>query len=319
MPLLKLKKPFGRLIALRDYDPGLSDLAGLLIGAKPVLYTDFEPASWDYIRVLCAELKLHYIFPEELYGSRGFKAVPASGKRMLLIGRGLKDVKRAAESWHRSPTDPAWGVLLGYPECCVKAYIAWRAVAETTDLVNFTFAATAEKGRLDFTLNNIFNYFSRLTGTPADRAAFDRLRAANKALDIAALQIISWHPCSYNCAQSARLGGEIFRFLAEYLPERARELKLALARPVLFGGKYSYAALDGRASGGTARYAGLLSPRSLLPGAARKVLERNDTLSAAGGRALAWKSSKAGRKEPVPGSFELLNFSAKSRGWAGRS
>ncbi|MDD2805064.1 MAG: DUF483 domain-containing protein [Elusimicrobiales bacterium] len=313
MPLLKLKKPFGRLTALRDCDPGLSDLAALLIGAKPVLYTDFEPAGWDYVRVLCAELKLHYVFPEELYGAKGFKAVPASGKRMLLIGRRLKDLKLAAESWHRSPTDPAWGVLLGYPECCVKAYIAWRAVAETTDLVDFILANTADRGRLDFTLNNVFNYFSRLTGTPADRAAFDRLRARNKALDIAALQIISWHPCSYNCARSAQLGREIFRFFEEYLPARALQLKETLARPLLFGGKYSYAVLNGTGSGDEVRYSGLLPPRSLLPAPAARVLERCGSLAAAGGAALAWRTD-SGPREKVPGRFELLNFTAKKRG-----
>ncbi|OGR77158.1 MAG: hypothetical protein A2X32_07710 [Elusimicrobia bacterium GWC2_64_44] len=313
MPLLKLKKPFGRLIALRDYDPGLSDLAALLIGVKPVLYTDFEPGNWDYLRVLCAELKLHYVLPEELYGSKGFKAVRSSGKRMLLIGRRLKDVKLAAESWHRSPTDPAWGVLLGYPECCVKAYIAWRAVAEATDLVDFTFANTADTERLDFTLNNVFNYFSRLTGTPADRTAFDRLRARNKGLDIASLQVISWHPCSYNCAPSAKLGREIFGFLEEYLPARALQLKETLARPLLFSGKYSYAVLNGAAAGGTARYSGLLPPRSLLPAPAVKTLERCGRLSAAGGAALAWRVS-GGQREKVPGRHELLNFTAKARG-----
>lgn len=312
MPLLKLKKPFGRLVALRDYDPGLSDLAALLIGAKPVLYTDFEAGSWDYLRVLCAELKLHYVLPEEIYGSKGFKAVRSSGKRMLLMGRRLKDVKLAAESWHRSPTDPAWGVLLGYPECCVKAYIAWRAVAETTDLVNFTFANTADTERLDFTLNNVFNYFSRLTGTPADRTAFDRLRARNKELDIAALQVISWHPCSYNCASSAKLGREIFSFFGEYLPARARQLKEALARPLLFAGKYSYAVMNGAASGGVARYAGLLPPRSLLPAPAVRTLERCDALTAAAGAALAWRGT--GPRQKVPGSYELLNFALKKRG-----
>ena len=312
MPVIKLKKPLGGLTHLRDFDPGFADLAALLTGVKPVLYTDFEPGSWDYVKTLCDALKLEYIFPEDLYGAKHFKAVPPSGKKMLLIGRNLRDIRKAAESWHRSPTDPAWGVLLGYPECCVKAYIAWRSVSENTDLIDYTLANTTDRSAFDFKLNNIFNYYSRLTGKPADMADFARLRARNNKLDIAALQIISWHPCTYNCAKSARSGREIFRFMAEYLPERALWLKEKLAHPVLFGGKYEYAVLDGSSDGFTAEYSGLLPPRSLLGAAASGVLLKSDALEVCGGAALAWKKGGKKSKTGLPVRFSLLNFSAKN-------
>ncbi len=311
MPFLKLKKPFGGMVSLRDFDPGLSDLVALLIGAKPVLYTDFDPDSWDYIRAFCDKLRLEYVFPEEMYGVKGFKAVPASGKKMLLIGRRRRDVMKAAESWHRSPTDPEWGVLLGYPECCVKAYIGWRAVADRTGLIDFTLNNTAEKEGLDFTLNNIFNYFSRLTGRPGDMEDFRRLRALNSGLDIAALQVISWHPCSYNCRKSSAIGGEILRFLAEYLPGRALQLKGALARPVLFGGKYNYAVLDGVASGGVVSYSGLLPPASLLAPETVKALSNSDSLAVKDGSVKAWKHGAPARGNDVAGQFSLLDFTLK--------
>lgn len=278
MPFLKLKKPLNGLKEFRDFDPGLSDLAALLIGAKPVLYTDFSAESWPYIKELCGALKLKYFMPEAVYGIVGFKAVPKSQKRMLLIGKNPKVLKEAAESWRRSPTDPAWGILLGYPECCVKAYIEWRSVSEKTDLINFTLGRTRKKERFHFGLNNVFNYFSRLTGKPADMAAFARIRAANKDLDISTLQVISWHPCAYDCGPSIKLAKDIFAFLSDYLPGRAAEVKNRLAKPVLFRDKYEHLLLNGLAKNSEVRYLGIAKPEGLLPEAIKRRIDRKSVV-----------------------------------------
>lgn len=308
MPFLKLKKPLGGLKELRDFDPGLADLAALLIGAKPVLYTDFSAESWPYIRDLCEALKLKYLMPEAVYGKAGFKAVPKSGKRMLLIGRETKALKEAAKSWLRSPTDPAWGLLLGYPACCVKAYIDWRTVADRTDLVNFTFGRTRKKERFHFGLNNVFNYFSRLTGRPADMKDFARIRAANKDLDISSLQVISWHPCAYDCAPSVKLSGEIYSFLSAHLPERAAELKERLAKPVLFRDKYEYLVLDGSVKKGKASYTGIAKPRGLLPEALLEKIEAGNALKAGKDSLAVFRGSKPLYKINSARPFSLLNF-----------
>lgn len=308
MPFLKLKKTLKGLKELRDFDPGLSDLAALLIGAKPVLYTDFSADSWPYLRGLCEALKLKYLMPEAVYGKAGFKAVPKSGKRMLLIGKDPKALKEAAESWLRSPTDPAWGLLLGYPECCVKAYIEWRLVAAETDLVNFTFGRTREKERFHFGLNNVFNYFSRLTGQPADMEAFARIRAANKDLDISALQVISWHPCAYDCGPSVKLAGGIFAFLSAHLPERAAELKERLAKPVLFRDKYEYLVLAGLAKDSVARYSGISKPRGLLPETITGKIAAGNVLKAGKDCVAVSRGSRPLYKITSARPFSLLNF-----------
>lgn len=313
MPFLRLKKPLNGLKELRDFDPGLSDLAALLIGAKPVLYTDFSADSWPYIRELCGALKLKYLMPEAVYGRTGFKAVPKSGKRMLLIGKNLKALKEAAKSWLRSPTDPAWGLLLGYPECCVKAYIEWRSVADTTDLVNFTLGRSRKKERFYFGLNNVFNYFSRLTGKPADMADFARIRAANKDLDLAALQVISWHPCAYDCGPSVKLAGEIFDFLLHHLPGRAAELKSLLARPVLFRDKYEYLTLDGRAKNAEIRYIGIARPAGLLPEAITRKIADGNVLRAGKDRVTVFDGSRPLYEITSARPFSLLNFTASRK------
>ena len=314
MPFLKLKKPLNGLKELRDFDPGLSDLAALLIGAKPVLYTDFSADSWPYIRGLCEALRLKYLMPEAVYGKAGFKAVPETGKRMLLIGKSAKALKEAAKSWLRSPTDPAWGLLLGYPECCVKAYIEWRSVAAEINLVNFTCGRTREKERFHFGLNNVFNYFSRLTGQPADMEAFARIRAANKDLDISSLQVISWHPCAYDCGPSVKLAGEIFAFLSASLPERAAELKERLGKPVLFRDKYEYLVLDGSAKKGEARYTGISKPRGLLPGTIEDKIAAGNVLRVGKGRVSVFRDSGPLCKIASARPFSLLNFTASKKG-----
>ncbi len=311
MPYLKLRKPLNGLKELRDFDPGLADLSALLIGRKPVLYTDFTADSWPYIKNLCEVLKLKYLMPEALYGREGFKAIPRAGKRMLLIGKTLSALKQAAKSWYRSPTDPDWGVLLGYPECCVKAYIGWRSVAETTDLVNHTSANTQANKKLYFGLNNVFNYFSRLTGKPADMDAFARIRAANKGLDLAALQVISWHPCAYDCRHSVAVAKEIFAFLQEYLPGRAAVLREYLAKPVLFRDKYEYVVLDGTAKNGKARYSRLAAPYSLLPGSIVKKLAAGNALAAGKNGVSAFRDKKLLCTVNSARPFSLLNFAAR--------
>ncbi|MCX5792599.1 MAG: hypothetical protein NTY45_10385 [Elusimicrobia bacterium] len=313
MSFLKLKKPLNGLKELRDFDPGLSDLAALLIGAKPVLYTDFSAGSWPYIKELCGALKLRYLLPEAVYGREGFKAAPKSGKRMLLIGKTQKVLKEAAESWNRSPTDPAWGRLLGYPDCCVKAYIDWRAVAHKTDLVNFTFARTVEKEQLHFGLNNVFNYFSRLTGGPADMADFARIRAANKDLGISTLQVISWHPCAYDCGRSVKLAGEIFAFLLEHLPERAAELKSRLAKPVLFRDKYEYLILNGRAKNAKVYYLGIARPEGLLPEEIKRRIAAGNVLCAGKGRVAVFSGARPLYEITSAKPFSLLNFTAAQK------
>ncbi len=313
MPFLKLKKSLNGLKELRDFDPGLSDLAALLIGAKPVLYTDFSVAGWPYIKELCEALKLKHLMPEPVYGTAGFKAVPGSGKRMLLIGRNNKILKDAAKSWHRSPTDPAWGLLLGYPECCVKAYIEWRSVADKIDLVNFTLGRTRKKERYHFGLNNIFNYFSRLTGKPADMEGFARIRAANKNLDISTLQIISWHPCAYDCGPSAKIAKEIFAFLHHYLPGRAAELKSRLAKPVLFRDKYEYLLLDGLAKGAEVRYRGIAEPEGLLPKDLARKIAAGNILNAGKDCVTVFKGSKPLYEIFSDRPFSLLNFTTSQR------
>lgn len=220
-------------------DPTFSDLAGVLTGVKPVTYTDCFPAGFRRLAALCRRLKLEYLLAEDYLSKAGHHF--SSGKKMVLIGRRRRDLVSAARSWAVSPS--AWGTWLGYPGCCVKEYSAWSD-GKKEDLVRATARATGGRGRLDFRLNNVWNYFSRMNfGDAADRAAYESFLRHNDGLDLASAHVVSWHPCSYRCRASAAKAGVIFGFMEHHAPDYAAQLRGLLGRQVLFWDKFRYAVL----------------------------------------------------------------------------
>lgn len=281
-------------------DPGFSDLAALLTGIKPVLYTDFDAADWPYLKDLCSKLKLEYLLPEAMYGREGFKAAPRYGKKMLLIGRRKKDLEAAAKSWGRAETTREWGLLLGYPPCCVDAYLEWKEkYSARTDLVRRTWERTPAAKKYHFGLNNVCNFFSRLT--PGDAKEYRRVGDINyrNGYPLGNMHVISWHPCSYACKKSAAAADRLYDFFGVYLPEHAAMLKTVLARPVLVFGKYEFLSFDGKVAGDKLVFSGVGAPYSLMKPALR-----------AGSMKLS-AVARLGAARPTGKKPFLLNFSAK--------
>ena len=279
---LTLKKPLACGIStLKLIDPTISDLAGLLTGAKPVTYTDYSDNDWPYIKELCAALGLKYAMPEPAAARTGKHLNRGSGgeRHMLLLSRKASLLKEASQAWKRSAIDRDWGILLGYPACCVDAYLRWRGDFHAVkDLVRFTAENTSGTAPWDFRLNNIVNYFSRIFGS--DEARSGEISDLNKrnGLIISISHVASWHPCSYNCAESSKKAGAIFGFFEEYAPEYAARLKDLLARPFLFVDKYDFMPLKKRAAGNTWTYGPGALPLGLIPRARAAALKKGDSL-----------------------------------------
>lgn len=313
--LTPLKRPINGLKGLRDFNPGIPDLAGLLTDAKPVLYTDCGGGDLPYIKLLCEKLKLVYMFPEAGGPRAGFHSRMFGRSRMLLISKSRARLKEAADGWNRSNLSEQWGMALGYPPCCVKSYIKWKKkFSAREDLVRFIAGRTAGTGPFPFGLNNIFNYFSRLTpDVPGDLKRHKDIIDLNRACGISTLHVISWHPCSYRCAASARKADRIFAFIAHYLPQRALTLRRALANPVLFLDKYEFLAMAGRLRETGLFYKGILPPRSLVKKSLfRKVLS-GDRLSACGGRLRIFSGNGLLSEVKTSEKPLFLDFSAMNR------
>ena len=268
-------KGAGERFVLRPWVPHLSDLVGVLAGVKPVLYTDIRPEDESYIKSLCSRFGLLYTKPETA-DKRHFHF--DSDKHMILIGRSKEALKAAENSW-RHLTRAAqfeWGVLLGYPECCVEHYIPWIHAKSAGEIKTTMVGAIYENSRgarkFSFMLNNVFNFFSMpfKDGPRADILLYNQLLRRNRGIFLPALNVISWHPCSYTCAKSLRKGGIIFDFMRRFCPSWAAMLRENLSKPVLFLDKYRFlvfsrASVAKRRGGGMEiTHGGLSAPMSLL-------------------------------------------------------
>lgn len=314
--LSKAKVPF----TLRTLDPHISDLMGVLAGVKPVLYTDISPDDEGYIKNLCSGFGLLYLKPETKAGKHfHFR----SDKFMVLIGRSRELLKAAAKSWREMDDAEAWfdwGCLLGYPECCVRRYRPWtdpkRAASSKAGFVKEIFENTRTSRKFSFLLNNVFNFFSMpyRDGPEKDIALYNRIVQLNRlALPLPNLNVISWHPCSYDCAESLRRAKLTYGMMERYMPGWAATLSGCLSRPVLFMEKYKFLVFN-KASVSGARncamkvtHAGLTGPVSLLDAG---TLARADSEKVLFADARGVFSS---RKEPLissvrSGSPVFLNF-----------
>ncbi len=306
---LTLARPLGNLSELRTKDPFISDLAALLTGVKPVIYIDYGGADWNYIKKIAAALKLRYVFPGELHPGAGNYHL-RSKRKFLLLGRSEKALAKAAAAWRESVLGLDWGSALGYPDCCVRAYLKWKMTAAPggPDLVETEYYGTPEARAIDFRLNNVYNFFSRVTEDPRDRENYRLLNAVNTEVDLPALNIISWHPCSYGCAASLKAGREVFSFMSHYMPAYADHLKGILSKPVLFLGKYFFLTFTGQARKGRIDYKGICSPRSLM---SKEQIMTAVNASVPCGTSLRLEIKKAQTLYPGFKPF-LLNFADKN-------
>lgn len=266
--MVALRRPLGGLTQLRQFDPHLSDLAGVIVGVKPALYTNIIEDDWPYIHGLCNAFGLDYYLPARKFGfhKEGFK-------RIILLGRDKNILRQADECIGLPGGLTEWGTHLGYPECCVRAYGDWQTASlrsRSPDIVRWIYANSDKAGPFSFMLNNVANYYSRIDpAKPADRkryAAMMRIGISIAGEDVAALNVISWHPCTYHCGPSLKKARAIFGFLKKNLPQWADRLRSHLTNPIIYFDKYEFVALRGSVvSPGIVESRGVCPPYSLLP------------------------------------------------------
>ena len=278
--MLALRRPIKGLTHLRQFDPHLSDLAGVVVGAKPALYTDFVEGDWPYIRRLCEAFRLKMFLPERDGGKTGFHH--DQGKRALLLGRSETTLRKTAVCWGRDIY--RWGLYLGYPSCCVQAYGDWRKkyrAAQPVDIVRQIYEKSDGRGPFSFLLNNLTNYYSRIDPNNfADHKRYAAMRRISfLGLDTAALNVASWHPCSYRCQASIKKARGILEFFKEHLPQWAQHLEDHLANLVVYFDKYEFAVLRRAVTpAGRIEHRGVRSPFSLLSPDILQAINRNRTV-----------------------------------------
>jgi len=308
---IRLERPLeGGVRSISVNDPTFSDLAGVLTGMKPVTYTDCAPHRLAYLTGLCRKLKLETLFVEEFLGRQAphFN----NDKKMIFIGRERAILEKAAKAWLHCSTDGEWGRLLGYPDCCARAFADWYNESALRDprpeIITRILLNTKKRPALDFRLNNLWNYFSRMDfNDPKDCSSYRKMLDMNREMDLPSLHVISWHPCSYDCARSREKAGVMFSFMRHHAPGYAAALENMLARPALFWDKFRYAVLEGSVSGNRLEYAAVLPPKTLLSEKMYKLLACCDSVKTGKERTGFYRAGKAVFTAPGPAP-EILDF-----------
>ena len=138
----------------------------------------------------------------------------AGSKVLMCVGRDPERVHRALEvdrlmldaedRENEAALTQEHGELLGYPSCCIDAYVAAQPILRNRDPIARAAAATQT---FSFLLNN---------------------------LTLTAFHYIGWYPCSYDCEPSMRYAHRLDKELMRLRPRVRKALHWATSMPRLY-------------------------------------------------------------------------------------
>ena len=179
-----------------------------VLGDKPVLYLVVLQSALETLRrkypgvtMVCREIPLSV---EGATGRRVYSSDSGENMSHTFLSRDADLAKKAAQLWDEGSSRHARaiGELLGYPPCCVAAFIA---LGERGNNAALTYVAAAR---------------SRALG-----ASFDaRLNSAIR-------HVLPCTPCSFGCPRAQILAERVLDALPNNV---SKSLRRALARPVLY-------------------------------------------------------------------------------------
>lgn len=181
---------------------------------------------------------------------------PERARRALYVARDRSAIAEAVEAdlAKTDDGDRALGRLLGYPRCCVDAFLDRGKQRKNADVIASTLRATNAKG--------------------------ERPAARLNVLDLAIFHWISWMPCTYGCTWSLRYADALAGVVAKRHPVFVRDVDTALGAHRLYVDDDVQLSMRGAFDGGTLIVdevwptARDRHPRATLDARAREVTER---------------------------------------------
>jgi hypothetical protein len=142
---------------------------------------------------------------------------PAVAEALVAIEDALYDEGRRLDGRARQDLERRLGLGLGYPECCVGAFLA-RQSGLTLNGVQMRAALAETVGPGHHELNHFLLHF---------------------------FQAIAHYPCRYDCAPSLSLARSVLAELAREDPEACAAVRVMLRRPLLYLGEATQIAFEG--------------------------------------------------------------------------
>ncbi len=207
------------------FGSGQGDEIALRAGLRPMLRELLPVARIESAIARYARVGLACDVASIAYGPTAdgwLRAAPPAGsdgaRAALFVGRdrgALRDAT-AAEVSGTDEANVALGRLLGYPRCCVTAFVETSRQRRTPELHAAALART--------------------TG---------RARGRLNVLDLAVFHFLPWSPCSFECPSSMRFADALARVLARVHPTFVASIDRALSRPRLMLAHEVQLSIDG--------------------------------------------------------------------------
>lgn len=204
----------GAAVALRTiaypFGSGQGDEIALRSGLKPMFRELLAVSELDRAVARFAAAGFATEVAERIYGDTkdgwddtvaGLDESHPGARRALFVGRDALALKEAARLDQRKqdPADLELGRLLGYPRCCVEAFLAGGRHRKAPDLHRAALART-------------------------EGAALRRLNT----LDLAVFHYVPWYPCGLRCGPSTRYADRLAKVIASRTPDFVRAIDEAL-------------------------------------------------------------------------------------------
>lgn len=242
-------------------DMALLDALAVVAGVKPLSLINLPLTDRKYV-LSCRRLA-------SFFGLQFQFIPPAGGRKVgrLYFAKTTALIDKASRLMDVNPDDPRLIALLGYPACCVRFFERFRKGRSEADIIGAIDASTASRGKLSFTVNNLFNLAGRVNSPTSPLKT------------LAKVHLLPWHPCRFDCKASLAAGRTLEIFIHAIAPDLARVLRDALSNVVLYFNDGECAVLKGRKAGrARCLYTSLRSPANLRDGGLRASLRTADEI-----------------------------------------
>ena len=186
------------------------------------------------------------------------------------------------------------GKALGYPQCCIKFYELLNSLSDAPK-----FSKLGTKTKLDFRLNYLFNYDTRIYDNEKMKIMRNKYLGWNK-------YIIPHICCSFDCEKSLQYATKLFNIIENVFPHYANELRFYLKKPILYLDDFSFLPLNGTVIDDNIVYTNVLPMKNLFDEEILKIIQKGNRIKILDNGFSVYNENK--KLKIFDLDFEVFNF-----------